>query len=310
MGILAKALMRTLKAGNEDLHVDMSSTKKVPEKFQFCTERTMPMVRLWNRGGYFLFSSRQSLDKFKADGGSAKFVATNKEGVGIPLFHITREVIELVPSFNMYKYEIISADDPPIYSNHAELVSDNGKFKLYKIPFCKISTTVNATRIEHHFNYFTVKEFNNSLIRQPMFRDMDTEIESSLLRWHTNYTPVLTNTHYSLELLPQKMPSLYDDKSVTVRNKLIGEPVYDKFVVGHLTSDTSDLMPRTTFKVAKLIVGETTETDSLGISDIPLTTQIIACQSMLIYYVDELKDTERSRRRTGRQRLNTNQIIF
>ena len=122
----------------------------------------------------------------------------------------------------------------------------------------RISTTVNATRIEHHFNYFTVKEFNNSLIRQPMFRDMDTEIESSLLRWHTNYTPVLTNTHYSLELLPQKMPSLYDDKSVTVRNKLIGEPVYDKFVVGHLTSDTSDLMPRTTFKVAKLIVGETT----------------------------------------------------
>lgn len=305
--------MRTLK-GNEELHVQMASTKKVPEQFRFKSERTLPMVRFWNRRGIFLFSSRQSLDKFKAEGSSFGFAPTNKEGVGIPLFHIVRELLDLVPTFNIYKYEIVSVNDPPVYSTEAELISDNGNFKLYKIPFCKINMTVDLTRIQYNFHFFSTpvdKQADTSLIKQPNFRDMDTEIDSYIMRWHINYTPILTNSHYTLELLPANMTSLYDNKSLTVRNNMMGEPVYDKFVVGHLTSDTSDLLPKTTSKVAKLIVGET-KINSFGISDIPWNTQVLACQSLLIHYIDEIKERETSRKKKRRNRNNlvTNQMLF
>ncbi|CCD24293.1 uncharacterized protein NDAI_0C06340 [Naumovozyma dairenensis CBS 421] len=312
--MFVKKISRIIKDDAEiKFHVDLITDGTVPKQFHISTQRSMPVVKVFGSFGYIMFSSKQSYDRFKVSP-KTEFNDYDYDGVGIPLLQIVRDEDLRLPFsskeasvFKIYKFEIKSVKEPPPYDKKAVLIENNGRFKLYKVPFCQIYKKSSFTNVEYVFRFMNgpIGKTKYGTIHRREFRDLYTKLDDKInFRWHIDYNPIMTNDHYILELLDEIEVSLLDSDIVKrEKKKLENSHKCHNHIMGHYTKQTGDLFPGILCKEGELIMGELLENvGKYGITDVPWLTQVFACQSLLLHYLDHDKEKEKKGKSRNRHR--------
>lgn len=278
----------------------IADEKRIPEHFQVNRQRNMPIAKFFGKRGYFLFPSENSYDVYKQNNNDIGQLSA--EGVGIPLLHISVEFTSLgsivgnSPVYMVWKWVLVPADGPPPAVQH-EMVAQNGGWCLYKIPFCEIYRNKAFRETE----YRLVFPYDSSATRTCMMkrsftnRDLYTYVDEVSLRWHVPMSIVVNRDHYTLQILDDNARNLLDDPATTKRKKQL-KSNRSGVDIGHYTRTYRDSMPHRNSKRANLFIGERSESITYGIADVPWTTQFLACQGLLIQYI------EHQRRQDGNEK--------
>lgn len=300
------------------LNCTLSQDARIPPSLRFNNQRSMPIMKLKNQRGYFMFTSLQSYEKFKSNGYE---VCLNQDGVGIPLFyfeHTNYNVLDagLISEAQLYKIHILTIQDsniPPPFE-YEEVIAIGKKYTIYQSLFCTISKKVDLTRISYNLTFSDPEYEPCTMIHRPEFRDLDTMIDGYVLRWHVAYNPVIGNDHYGLSLLHSDEKSLFDSKVdfkqvPEEKGKKITKPIPEsqrmKISVAHYTSEDSDNVKIISYKMADVTIGESGSLNAFGITNVPMLTKILACQTLLIHRIEVDKDKERRAKGRRRYMMNT-----
>ncbi|AQZ16432.1 hypothetical protein BZL39_K00230 [Zygosaccharomyces parabailii] len=125
----------------------------------------MPIVYPPFKKGFYLFTSEESLAKFKRRDFRKGNLDPN--GVGVPLFHF-KPKSSLVgsskkPSYVIFKYILQNAKDSPPFKEN-ELVNKDKHYRLYKIPFCQIyqqfDNVIRTYNMEFPFDFKTIRDYD------------------------------------------------------------------------------------------------------------------------------------------------------
>lgn len=285
--------------GDDAFRIDSGNEKRNSE-FQFNRNRNMPIASIFGHNGYFLFSSENSFDKFKQT--EFKFSSLDPDGVGVPLFHIEHQLGSVIcnsPTFMIYKYILQSNEDSPPYSEF-KIVKQDSYLCLYKVPFCEIYSRLDLVRTEYELIFQGKQgEPSHLMVRGFSNRDLHSRLNNINLRWHVSFSPLIPSDHYKLLVLDENAPSLLDDPATKKRKKKLNGDSKQDFIIAHYTRKDRDMLLHTVSKKSNLIVGEQSELSAYGITSVPWNTQIIACEGMLIQYLEHYE-----RRRKQRHNIN------
>lgn len=276
--------------GDDSFRIDSGNEKRHSE-FQFNRNRNMPIATIFGHNGFFLFPSEHSFDKFKQT--KFDFPSLDADGVGLPLFHIQHQYLSgnftsNSPIFIIYKYVLQANEDSPPYSEF-KVVAQDSSLILYKIPFCEIYRRFDVVTIEFELNFASPAQqgTSHSLVKGFTNRDLHTRLNNRNLCWHVNFFPVVASNHYKLLVLDENVPSLLDDPETKKRKKKLKKKTEESFSIAHYTSKYCDMLPHTVSKRANVIVGEQSEATAFGITSVPWNTQVIACEGMLIHFMEQ-----------------------
>lgn len=277
--------------GDDSLRIDSGNEKRHSE-FQFNRSRNMPIAAIFGHNGFFLFSSEHSFDKFKQT--KFDFPLLDAEGVGLPLFHFQHQ-FTLSGNFTsnspfciIYKYVLQSNEDSPPYSEFKAVAKDRSLI-LYKIPFCEIFRRFDFVRTEFELKFASQWPEGASplLVKGLTNRDLHTRLNNRDLCWHISFFPVGASNHYKLLVLDDNVPSLLDDSETKKRKKKLEKKTEESFSIAHYTRKYRDMLPHTVSKRSNVIVGEQSEATAYGITSVPWNTQVIACEGMLIHFLEQ-----------------------
>lgn len=248
------------------------------------TTRRLPLVNILGKRGFFLFTSKQSYDKFRIT--KFKDVKLDADGVGVPLFHlvtkydITAHVLAKKPIYVIYKYVIKERQNPPPYI-HSELVLQDNSYCLYKVPFCEIykcrGFTETSYKLLFPFEPETTKE--HKMVGDNFSMGFEVNFEGNSLVWDVT---AQKNHALSYDLRVQDAYAIEDDLisgtlPVSGPNCTIGN--YNPKLFGRI--------PRSTYNCADLRFSEKSAPGAFGIASVPYSTQLLACQGMLIHRIDD-----------------------
>lgn len=283
---------------NEDqFSVDCNNESAVEPQFQINRRRNMPIVKRLGQVGYYVFPSENSYDKFKANG--EKFGHLDAEGMGLPLLHMETGT----PSFGMvagcssvfmiFKFLLFSAKSPPPAIQH-ELVAQDGQFCLYKVPFCEIyrNGLFQSMSAEYRlvFPFENGPGYNCTMKRSFMNRDMYSFVGDTNLRWHVSASILYNRDHYTLQILDDCVPNLLDDPDLQKKKKAMKKGKKPKnVVIGHYTRTFRDSLPHHYSKRANLYIGERADSSLYGIEGVPWTSQVLACQGLVIQFAEHMR---------------------
>ncbi|CAI4036655.1 hypothetical protein SMKI_15G5060 [Saccharomyces mikatae IFO 1815] len=251
----------------------------------------MPIARILGTRGFFVFSSKQSYDRFKET--NFNISVLDSEGVGVPFLHIVRNYNVIghltgsSPDFHIYKYVLQKAEDPPLYSE-SKVICEDKAFRLCKIPYCEIYSHLNFLKTKYDFFYPSGTQFHKKyqVVKQNNFRDLDTYLDGLHFHWHVKFY----SDHYRLMYFNEY--DLGSSNDARAKRKQSDAPDID-IVVGHYTKRFSNFIPRSISKCSELVIGEQSRPDSLGISSVPVLTETFACQGALIHYLEHIEEKNR-----------------
>lgn len=293
------------------LNCTLSQNPRIPPFLRFNRQRSMPIMKLKNQRGYYMFPSIQSYEKFRSNGDD---ISLNQDGVGVPLFYFERTNynpldVGIVSEANLYKIHIFTIQDsnvPPPF-DHEDVIAIGKKFTIYQSLFCTISREVTWNRITYKLSFRGYEDEPYLMVHRPEFRDLDTKIDGFVLRWHVAFNPVIDNDHYGLRLLYNDEKSLFDsmtkskpnvdEKGRSVITKPIPESQKMKISVAHYTSEDSDDIKIISYKMADVTIGENGSPNAFGIKNVPMLTKILACETLLIHRIEVDKDKEAGNKR-------------
>lgn len=286
---------------NEDqFAVDCQNNGSLEPQFQINRRRNMPIVKAFGQIGYYLFPSENSYDQFKVKGGD--FEHLSAEGMGVPLLQFVLRLPSLgmvvgnSPTFVIFKFVLLSANSPPPAVQH-EVVAANGQFCVYKVPFCEIYRYKSFKETEYRLVFPFENGLGHNCIMKRSFanRDLYTHVGDSNLRWYVPASILYNRDHYTLQILDDCVPSILDDPELKKKKKASKKGKKpNNITIAHYTRTFRDALPHKYAKRANLYVGERADATSYGIENVPWTTQLLACQGLLIQYVEHMRRKERS----------------
>ncbi|GCF01688.1 hypothetical protein ZYGM_000052 [Zygosaccharomyces mellis] len=248
------------------------------------TTRRLPLVNILGKRGFFLFTSKQSYDKFRIT--KFKDVKLDADGVGVPLFHmvtkydITAHVSAKKPIYVIYKYVVKELQSPPPYT-HSEVVLQVDSYCLYKVPFCEIykcrGFTETSYKLLFPFEPESAKEYK--MVEDSFSMGFEVKFGGNSLVW---------------DVTAQKNHALCYDLRVedtsTVENNLTSGtlPVNGpNCTIGNYNPKLFGRIPMSTYNCANLLFNEKSGPAAFGITSVPYVTELLACQGMLIHRIDE-----------------------
>ncbi|QLQ82231.1 hypothetical protein HG537_0G04860 [Torulaspora globosa] len=309
--------LRKLLAIEKDFEIS-SRADDILGQFKVNRKRNMPIVKYWGTEGYFMFPSENSYDVYRQNGNEVGRL--EGDGVGIPLLHICFEFPTLgnsvgnSPSLMVWKYVLVAVGEGPPLIYH-EIVKQGSKWWLYRVPFCEIYRHWSFNHREYRFTfpYDKFPTTNCTLKRTVANRDLYTYMGETSMRWHVPMPLLIDTDQYTLQILDQSVPNLLDD-STTAKHKRRLKTDRKSIEIARYTRADRDFMPHRTSKRANLHVGEWSNAVAYGIQEVPWTTQVLACQGLLIHYIEHqrresssMKDGSRAARRN---QLNTQVNLF
>lgn len=292
---------------DDKLRVDLADNKSNPA-FKYNRERSMPFAKVIGKRGFFLFPSENSYDRFKQN--KFDFEPLEEEGVGIPLLRI-KKTYAIIGSFSgnapvyvIYKYMILNQDEPPP-SDQFEVIKQGNGLKLYKFPYCEIYRRVELRNIEYKlvFAFDGSQTKHLTMVRRSYNRDLFSSLNQTNIRWHVSYSPI-HDDQYRLAILDESFPSLLDDTETRRTKKKLKNNKEEIQTIANYTRKFRDILPKIVSKEATLIIGEWSDSPSYGISSIPWDTQALACQGLLINYMEYERRKERESKNSQNSQLN------
>lgn len=299
-------LLKTPFQNEKQFDVDKVVDEKFPEQFQVNRQRNMPVAKFFAHRGYYLFPSENSYDVFKQNGN--EIMVRDAQGVGVPLLHITEEFPSLgkwagnAPEYMVYRYILVPSTGPPLAVPH-EIVVQGPELSVCKVPFCEIYHKWQFKDTEYRFGFPYEQVTTASCMVKRSFanRDLYTYVGDVSLRWHVQAAIVSNTDHYKLQLLDDSMPNLLDDSATAKRKKQLRK-TRNPAEIAHYTRTYRDTMPHRNSKRANLYIGERSTNVSYGIVDVPWTTLVLACQGLLIHYIEHERREEREKNRKRNRR--------
>lgn len=246
--------------------------------------RKLPLVNILGKRGFFLFSSKQSYDKFKVT--KFKEAKLDIEGVGVPLFHMVNnyDIIAYVsaknPLYVVYRYVLEELQNPPPYS-HSEVVLQNDIYCLYKVPFCEIYKSRGFTKTKYKllFPFQSKDTIEYEMIEDKFSKEFDVNFEGSSLLWNVASQK---DSSFSYDLRLQDSYASQDGSASSML-PLTGPGA----TIGQYSPKCFGRIPRTTYGCADLWINENSRPEAFGITSVPWVTELLACQGMLIHRINE-----------------------
>lgn len=270
----------------------------------FCTERTMPLATVLLTKGFFCFPSEQSYERYLENNRTFNKL-DHTEGLGIPLFHaVSAGVIKTMfnrhaPIMRIYRYQLVDSETEKSPKDGV-LIMQDGSWCLYKSLFCTIYQELmyNYSRVEQKlvFSGDYVPE-NLVLANFVHSRGTDTKLEGLNLRWFgtSGFASPFGATFLKLLVLDDGMPSKvdqrkreeFDEYSRSYSGRTTGRlPIWATY-----SNKCSTVIPKKrSLRLAEFKVGETNRDCPLGIIDVPLDTQALACMCMVLHDFESRKD--------------------
>lgn len=295
---------KTFFQDEKSFHVKCNTSEKVEPQFRFNRQRNMPIAKFRGVMGYYIFPSENSFDQFKQS--QFEHCSLNAEGVGLPLLHIhiTFNVLGKItgnkPCYLVHRFLLRRLDEPPPTGQY-EVVAQNHEFCLLKMPFCEIYRRSGIKETEYKLSFPFGPDFTDSYLMKRSFinRNLYTFMGDSDLRWHVHCAFPINRDHYRLEILGNYTPSLLDDSAAKNEKKKLRRAKEDKkpgrTIIAHYTRTYRDFFPHKVAKRSNLFIGEHSQVISYGIQDVPWTTQVIACQALLIQYIEHARRENRKK---------------
>lgn len=279
-----------LKEDPDDSILDNLDDTKAGAAFQHNSERNLIIANVLGKRGFFLLPSVHAFDKFKQT--KFDFPRLEPEGVGIPLFQIVRSnkmwagLSTKIPVYSIHKYIITrTGQDNPF--SESEMVKCDSELTLWKAPYCHIHRRSGFKNIEFKLVFASdsspIREL--FMVRRSYDRDLFTCMKLTNLRWHVSCSPFKDNQH-TLAILGEDFPSLLDDPGTRARKKQAKGNKQDLRIIGKYTTRTMDILPHRVSNEACVILGEWSDAPSYGISSISWETEVLACQGLLIHYME------------------------
>lgn len=256
----------------------------------FIITRNLPVVNILGKRGFFLFTSRQSYDKFKVT--KFKNAKLDADGVGIPLLHmvtkydITAHISAKKPIYVIYKYVIGELENPPPYSQ-GELVLQNNIHCLYKVPFCEIYRSRGYTKTSYKLVFPFESESTNEcrITEDTISKQFEVSFNGNNLVWD-----VMSQMNHAFSYGLRVQNSYASDNNFTSSIPPINGT---GTAIGKYNPKLFGRVPKMTYACADLWINEKSRLAAYGIASVPCITEHLACQGMLIHPIDE----DRRRRR-------------
>lgn len=154
---------------DENLHIDKGIHVGVPELLHFTTERKMPMAKIFGSDSTFLFSSVQSLDRFKNTKKNDGY-KIEEDGIGIPLLKLEPKKSgnssgndKQITSYEIFKYELKHISEAPPYDTH-NIVTKSNTSILYKILLGTVTKEIKSN-ITDSLSDLNINEVTNNCAR-------------------------------------------------------------------------------------------------------------------------------------------------
>ncbi|CCD24292.1 uncharacterized protein NDAI_0C06330 [Naumovozyma dairenensis CBS 421] len=289
---------------DEQCEITRTNDPNVPSCFNHKSVRTMPIIKEKHKDGLFMFSSPESLEKYKQLN-SKYFGELNINGFGIPYLHIIRIVspigfpfVDNCSSFKIYKYEVRNASDPlPLEYPHFEIITSSNHLKLYKILICSIDQ-FNYEMLgsgKFYFQYY-MPDFpiSNMLMRwKGLMSDYHFQMDEMNFNWRQCFQFNSKGyVHHRLRLTDVTVPQ--QDNSTVIANslerKFKKKNLKQNVIVAHLLRipikpyDFTRGRGSDFFQWTDLEIGEDSQFHTLGIQDISPLKERIACQGLFFSY--------------------------
>lgn len=300
-------LLKTAFQNEDEFAVDCRTANERVDDLQFRINRrrNMPVVKAFGEFGYYLFPSENSYDQFKANDG--KLERLDSDGMGVPLLQIRPRLpsvgsfVGQSPIFIVYKFVLADAQGPPLAVEH-EVVAQNAELRLCRVPFCEIyrNKSFKSTEYRLIFPFGNGTTCNCIMKRSFAVRDLYSAIGEVGLRWSVGDVIFGYKDHYTLQILDDCVPNLLDDSALKDKKKAMKRYRKPKnIVIGHYTRTYRDVMPHKYSKRANLYIGERSDQVTYGIENVPWATQLLACQGLLIQYIEHERRRDRNNQNNG-----------
>ncbi|CAI1659271.1 hypothetical protein SEUBUCD646_0M04550 [Saccharomyces eubayanus] len=324
MSLFGDFLLKKVTDGFKDeqrLKIEMTNRKDFPKCLNFNRERRMPIAQVSGEDGFLIFPSQQSYESFEYSKKKLFEMKMRSDGIGITLLQIincnpassktscdkikTKDVLY----FKIFKFILRTADEPPPYAVTKTVSSKNGLI-LYKVPLYEIYRDVTTKTSNYRFVGIIPTEPNSlAIANRDSCRDLDTRVNNLNLRWKVSYSSVATNDHYKLTLLTDYKLNLLDKDVVRIaKNRMLIDRSRQngyRFVAAHYTRKFRASVFKHVSQKAHLIIGERcTDQKSFGLKKIPELTEKLACQSLLIHYIEYMNRKSQDTHRRARRRHN------
>lgn len=296
---------------------DLQTHGYVNRSPQFTSVRNISFISILLTRGLFAFSSDLSYKQYLQN--KRKFdLVDPSNGLGVPLFHaISLNLVESIfrnknePVMKIYKYEIVNSIDIDNFPN-ADTIYEGENFIIIKFLFCTIYretmnvATVQSTsqqsmdqdlKIKHTLRFYNDKSTEMFNINNR--RDIDTTLDTLPLRWFgfSSFASPFGSNDIKLLILDDNTPNLVNDSNIqyTPNNpnsnaiRPLGYlPIWAKYSDA---GSSLSISMRRTISMANLEIKETsTNSNNLGIINIPWNTQELTCMCMLLHDYESRKE--------------------
>ncbi|SJM88808.1 uncharacterized protein ZBIST_4997 [Zygosaccharomyces bailii] len=230
-----------------------------------------------------MFSIKQSFDKFKVE--NVKEVELDVDAVGVPLFYMVNnhDIVAYVsakkPLYVVYRYVLEELQrSPPPYS---KIILHNDIYCLYKVPYCEIYRSRGFTKTRYKLLFLVsskaAKEYE--MIKDKFSKQFEISIEGSSLLWDV---ACQNNSSFSYDL---RLQDSYASQDGSASNMLL--LTGPGAIIGQYSPRIFKSIPRTTYNCADLWINENSRPETFGITSVPLITEVLACQGMLVHRTNE-----------------------
>lgn len=188
----------------------------------------------------------------------------------------------------------------PFVTEEPSLISENGSYRLYKHIFCVVFREVSTTdpnRIVHHF------VLNNGqdeiMVSYRNRKNADIQINDLIIRWFgtTGLSSPFGSNNFKLLILDNGMPSFLKHSTLatfdteTRQKKNIMRPLGYLPTWGKYSDDNATKLPKKRiYRLADLVINETSIVMDPGVNNVPRETQILTCMAMLHHAYESRKD--------------------
>ncbi|KAG0671759.1 hypothetical protein C6P45_005024 [Maudiozyma exigua] len=121
--------------------------------------------------------------------------------------------------------------------------------------------------------------------RRSKTRRLDTRLGDNIFRWTIDSNSLIDDKHYELCYIWPGAPTLFDSFNVELQNyenRTAG--LNDtNLIIGHYTEKNNDILPSYIQMTGEFYVGEKNTSISLGITNIPALTVLLASESLLVH---------------------------
>ncbi|AQZ17486.1 hypothetical protein BZL39_M00370 [Zygosaccharomyces parabailii] len=272
-----------------------STEQNPPPYAPFGAKRIMPVAYSLGEEGVMVFPSEEALSKYKHTNYEKDPI--DPHGLGLPLFKLIRKHRFLrlgkKPHYVIYKY-LLQKNGAPAPQGSEIFVSD-GTHTVYRAPFCYVYRKKHSKLTNYVFEFLAeLRARELELIDVQNEQRYCGSVGGYELLWSSpDDEPDEYELHMDLENVMRMIT--HDSLSEKEKDQRKGEKASPKeqqgpSVVASYSLENRDYLPKKHPKYGDLVFLEKSQLgnlETLGITSVPVVTQILACHGLILQQLVE-----------------------